>query len=190
MRSSAVLALFGATLAIAAPAHQALHKKALVTNIVTDIVYVTVTAGDLPATTSIPEPTTVVIKHTVYAAPTTEPETTSTSSSTSTTPPPPPPTTTSTPEPVPEPTTSIVVPEVTIQAAAVVPVTSEAPVVKVAATTAAAPAAASLTGYQSAALNHHKLHRANHTAPELTWDGKLATYAETIAKTCVFAHDM
>ncbi|PVH75649.1 PR-1-like protein, partial [Cadophora sp. DSE1049] len=36
----------------------------------------------------------------------------------------------------------------------------------------------------------HNKHRANHTADGLVWDTTLAGYAQTIAKGCVFAHDM
>ena len=36
----------------------------------------------------------------------------------------------------------------------------------------------------------HNMHRANHSANKLTWDNALASYAHTIAKRCVFAHDM
>ncbi|KAG4430101.1 hypothetical protein IFR05_014412 [Cadophora sp. M221] len=183
MRSSAVLALVGATVAIASPVHQALHKKAYVTDIVTDIVYVTVTAGDLPSTSSVPD-TTIVVKHTVYAHH--KPKTTA--KPTSTTPPPPPPAPTTTYIPVPEPVAPA--PEPTTEAPAPV-VVETPPAVKVEATpVAAAPAAAQPTDYQSTCLYHHDAHRANHTANKLTWDNTLAGYAETIAKTCVFAHDM
>ncbi|KAH9213982.1 CAP domain-containing protein [Leptodontidium sp. 2 PMI_412] len=182
MRSSTVLALFGATVAVASPVHQAMHKKAYVTDIVTDIVYVTVTAGDLPST-SVPD-TTVVVKHTVYAHH--KPKTTA--ASTSTTPPPPPaPTTTLIPTyepvaPAPEPTTYAPAP--------VVETTPPAVKVEAATSVAAAPAAAQPTDYQSTALYHHDQHRANHTAGKLTWDTTLAGYAQTIAQSCVFAHDM
>lgn len=44
--------------------------------------------------------------------------------------------------------------------------------------------------YKSVILNYHNIHRANHSAPDLVWDETLAGYAETIAKGCVFEHDM
>ncbi|KAH7311020.1 CAP domain-containing protein [Rhexocercosporidium sp. MPI-PUGE-AT-0058] len=183
MRSSTLLALFGATVAIASPVHQALHKKAYVTDIVTEVVTVTVTAGDLPSTSSVPD-TTVVVKHTVYASNT--PKTTAKPAATTPPPPPPPPpapTTTSTPAPV------APSPEPVVEAPA--PVVVPAPAPKTEATQpAAAPAAPQGSDYQSTCLRHHDLHRANHTAAGLTWDPTLAGYAETIAKSCVFAHDM
>ncbi|KAI1339171.1 scp-like extracellular protein [Xylariaceae sp. FL0016] len=42
----------------------------------------------------------------------------------------------------------------------------------------------------SAALYHHNLHRANHSAPEMTYSDKFAGYAANTAATCKFAHDM
>ncbi|KAI1323613.1 CAP domain-containing protein [Xylariaceae sp. FL0255] len=39
-------------------------------------------------------------------------------------------------------------------------------------------------------LYQHNIHRANHSAPALTWDDTIAGYAAITAKTCVFAHDM
>ncbi|KAL7800082.1 CAP domain-containing protein [Trichoderma ceciliae] len=44
--------------------------------------------------------------------------------------------------------------------------------------------------YQSAMLNEHNVHRANHSAPALAWDDTLAGFAHTTASGCVFAHDM
>lgn len=63
---------------------------------------------------------------------------------------------------------------------------------------AASPAASSsgsssssgATDYQSAMLNEHNIHRANHSAPALEWDDQLAGFAHITASTCVFAHDM
>lgn len=59
---------------------------------------------------------------------------------------------------------------------------------------AASPAATSsssgTTGYQSAMLNEHNVHRANHSAPALEWDDQLAGFAQITASGCVFAHDM
>ncbi|KAL8806896.1 MAG: hypothetical protein Q9182_001025 [Xanthomendoza sp. 2 TL-2023] len=44
-------------------------------------------------------------------------------------------------------------------------------------------------GYKSAVLEHHNIHRANHSADALEWDETLAGYAEQVAKSCVYAHD-
>ncbi|KAI4171202.1 MAG: hypothetical protein LQ343_004408 [Gyalolechia ehrenbergii] len=44
--------------------------------------------------------------------------------------------------------------------------------------------------YKALVLQHHNIHRANHSADDLTWDDTLAKYAEQTAKTCVWAHDL
>ena len=44
-------------------------------------------------------------------------------------------------------------------------------------------------GYKSAVLEHHNIHRANHSASALAWDDTLAQYAEQVAKSCVYDHD-
>jgi uncharacterized protein YkwD len=179
MRSSIVLTGLCAALAIASPVRNQLKKKALVTDIVTEIVYVTVTDGVTP----IPDKTVVISKTKFVEF---VPSSSSSSSSSTSTPPPPPPTTTSTPPPPPPTTTPV----------AVAPApTPEAQVASVAAPTAAAaaapaPQAPSSGDYVSTALYHHNVHRANHSASDLSWDDTLASYALNTAQTCVFAHDM
>ncbi|KAK2787523.1 hypothetical protein FQN51_003154 [Onygenales sp. PD_10] len=44
--------------------------------------------------------------------------------------------------------------------------------------------------YQSRVLKHHNIHRANHSAPDLTWSDSLAAAAQTLAQRCVFEHDV
>lgn len=44
--------------------------------------------------------------------------------------------------------------------------------------------------YKVLTLQHHNIHRANHSADDLVWDDTLASYAEQSAKTCTFAHDL
>ncbi|KAK0105100.1 hypothetical protein ONS96_004503 [Cadophora gregata f. sp. sojae] len=188
MRSSTVLAILGATVAIASPLnHQGLHhKKAYVTDIVTDIVYVTVTAGE-PLPTTVPDitpDTTIVVKHTVFAHH--KPKSSAPPKPTTTPPPPPPPVPTPAAVPEPQPTPVAPAPEPVVEAPA--PVVQSVPDVKVAATPVASDAKP--TDYQSSALFHHNKHRANHTADALVWDTTLAGYADKIAKSCVFAHDM
>jgi uncharacterized protein YkwD len=39
-------------------------------------------------------------------------------------------------------------------------------------------------------LHHHNIHRANHSAPDLTWSDSLAATAQKIGETCVYAHSM
>ncbi|KAI9729249.1 MAG: hypothetical protein M1834_007041 [Cirrosporium novae-zelandiae] len=43
--------------------------------------------------------------------------------------------------------------------------------------------------YESRALYHHNVHRANHTDSDLTWNSTLASIAATIASSCVYEHD-
>ncbi|KAH7126271.1 CAP domain-containing protein [Dactylonectria estremocensis] len=60
-------------------------------------------------------------------------------------------------------------------------------------TTAASDATLNLSldeEYQTVMLNYHNIHRANHSVDALEWDATYASYAQTIANTCVFAHDM
>ncbi|KAL2269304.1 hypothetical protein VTJ83DRAFT_1488 [Remersonia thermophila] len=44
--------------------------------------------------------------------------------------------------------------------------------------------------YIRTALEHHNVHRANHSAPDLTWSDALANSAAVLAKRCVFDHDV
>ncbi|KAL8939277.1 MAG: hypothetical protein Q9216_003448 [Gyalolechia sp. 2 TL-2023] len=44
--------------------------------------------------------------------------------------------------------------------------------------------------YKDLVLQHHNVHRANHSADDLAWDDTLAKYAEQTARTCVWAHDL
>ncbi|KAL8656162.1 MAG: hypothetical protein Q9226_002761 [Calogaya cf. arnoldii] len=44
-------------------------------------------------------------------------------------------------------------------------------------------------GYKSAVLEHHNIHRSNHSADALQWDDQLAQYAEQVAKSCKYDHD-
>lgn len=43
--------------------------------------------------------------------------------------------------------------------------------------------------YQQLALQHHNIHRANHSAPALVWNSTLTDYAKTTAETCVWGHN-
>ncbi|KAE8454409.1 hypothetical protein EG329_000031 [Mollisiaceae sp. DMI_Dod_QoI] len=183
MRSSIVLGSLCAALALASPIHKAVQKKDYIWDITTKIVYVTVTEGELPATTSTSIPPVVTVHTTVTEYPEAHKSHTSVHAAppmhttTLISIPPPAPSTTST-TPAPAPTTST-------EAA---PVVESTVVAKVSASSAAA--VASPTDYQSTAIYHHAKHRANHSAGALEWDDTLAGYALLTAKTCVFAHDM
>ena len=195
MRSSTILTLLGATLAVATPlGHNRLHKKAIVTDIVTDIVYVTVTEGEIPTL-----PTTVHIQKTVVVNPI-EATSSSTSSKvkkvkpTSTYVPPPPTTSSTTP---PAPTTTTEAPAPTTEAPAPVATTTQAPVVEVAATTSAAPVAATTPAsttssdpLSSTGIDNHNTCRSAHSAENVTWNSTLADAASKLANTCVWGHDL
>ncbi|KAI9813974.1 MAG: hypothetical protein M1827_003438 [Pycnora praestabilis] len=66
---------------------------------------------------------------------------------------------------------------------------SSTPAAASAASTSISAPAASGTDYVSQALYHHNVHRANHSASDLTWDDGLASIAAGTAASCVYAHD-
>ncbi|KAF2397119.1 PR-1-like protein [Trichodelitschia bisporula] len=43
--------------------------------------------------------------------------------------------------------------------------------------------------YAQTVVDHHNAHRANHSAPALVWDDSLASIAQQIGSSCVYAHD-
>jgi uncharacterized protein YkwD len=55
--------------------------------------------------------------------------------------------------------------------------------------TTAAPAPTGATGYQSTILENHNVHRANHSAADLTWSSDLEASAQSLAGSCVYHHD-
>jgi len=44
--------------------------------------------------------------------------------------------------------------------------------------------------YQTGILAAHNVHRANHSAADLTWNAQMATYAAETAAKCVYQHDL
>lgn len=44
--------------------------------------------------------------------------------------------------------------------------------------------------YADRAVYHHNIHRANHSAPDLTWDLGLAAAAQEVAESCKYEHNM
>lgn len=56
--------------------------------------------------------------------------------------------------------------------------------------TAASSPAAAPADFQSAALYHHNIHRANHSVDALSWSASLASSAATVASSCIFEHNM
>ncbi len=54
-----------------------------------------------------------------------------------------------------------------------------------------APAQTAPSGsYRQKCLEHHNMHRLNHSAPALEWDDELESIAQTTANTCYYGHDM
>lgn len=53
-----------------------------------------------------------------------------------------------------------------------------------------APPTVNPNNYKQTMLDQHNVHRANHSAPALTWSNDLAQYAANTANKCVFEHDM
>ncbi|CAK7236241.1 hypothetical protein SCUCBS95973_009541 [Sporothrix curviconia] len=195
MKASFALALTGAFLAVASP----IDKRVMHTDYVTDVVYVTVTVDPPAPTTTSTTHSTTTTHHTTT---TSKPKPTTTSIKTTTTPPPPPPTTTTTPPPAPTTTTDIPQAEtitITEGAAATTAATVNQPAAAApevessspaAQTTTTAAASTEPTDFASTAVYHHNLHRSNHSAPAVSWNSDLASYAATVAATCVFAHDL
>lgn len=154
------LFLVGASALLATASPIAPEKRDIVTDWVMEVVTVTVTAGQ--------EPTGVVFLE--------DPEPTTTQRKQRTRRPKPPPVvvTTTVEEAQPEPTQEEVEPEVP----------------EAEPTTPAVDTDITLDDYKTACLDHHNVHRANHSAPALEWDEELAQYAANTANGCVFAHDM
>ena len=189
MRSSTTIALLGGASLIAASPIANLFKKAVVYDMVIETVYITVTEGDLPATTVADDlTTTVFVKNTVVVNAVPEPTPEVIAPASSAVPPPPPAPTTVAPAPVVEvqaPATSAPAPVVEAPAPVVQQEAAPAP----APVAQAAPAAAAPSDFISSGLFYHNQHRANHNAPALTWDAKLASNAQIVADRCVFEHD-
>jgi len=193
MRSSTVIALLGgASLAAASPIGN-LFKKAIVYDIEIETVYITVTEGQVPATQADDGTTTVVVQSTVVVNPVAAPTPEVVVPTTSASPPPPPAPTAIAPAPV------VMAQVQTTQAPAPAPVVeAPAPVVQQPAPAAPAPVvqpavaeavSAAPSDFISSGLFYHNKHRENHGASALTWDANLASYAQTVANRCKFAHD-
>ncbi|KAK7725880.1 hypothetical protein SLS63_007872 [Diaporthe eres] len=92
------------------------------------------------------------------------------------------------------PTTSTVIPvvTVTIDADLAPAPTTTSTSSKVATPSAAAQdaSAAKPSDLASTAVYHHNIHRANNSAPAMTWGSTYAGYAATVAASCKFAHDL
>ncbi|TKA64892.1 hypothetical protein B0A55_10926, partial [Friedmanniomyces simplex] len=82
----------------------------------------------------------------------------------------------------PSPTSTYVAPTTTSEA----PSSTWAASSSSAAPTSSAPA----TTYSDIVVLHHNLHRYNHSAPNIGWDGDLASTAASIASNCIYAHNV
>lgn len=203
MRSSMIITSLFAALAIAKPVHPALQKKAIAYDIITEIVTVTVTAGQ--------EPETIKVQKTVYVNPVAattskvkptaksrrprpRPTTTSvappppppapTTTSTTTTPPPPPPAPTTTQSPIPVYTPEYkVVTTTQSKAAETAPQQTSAP-------ESNGGSSSSGDKVKDAALNYHNEKRALHGVGSVSWDEGLAADAAKLAQSCANKHAM
>lgn len=195
MRSSVTFAIFAclcATLSIASPlarVHDALHKRKIVYDIITDIVYVTVTDTDSwePAgpTSSVVDTTTTTLPIVTAPVQTYAPVEISTSSTTSlsTT------TSTSTTYVAPVPTSTYLPP--------IVATTSDTSVVSIPSVTEStstpqdtAIPATNVAGLSSTAVTGHKTARASNQAAPLTWDDEIAQYAYEGSNCTIWGHNM
>jgi hypothetical protein len=57
------------------------------------------------------------------------------------------------------------------------------------ATSSPAVSGGSVSSYAQAILNQHNNHRANHSATALVWDDNMASVAQQIGTSCVYAHN-
>jgi len=85
----------------------------------------------------------------------------------------------------PAPTTPAYTPPATTEA----PATTETPAATSAAPAAATTAASTSDSYSQAILDQHNNHRANSSAPDLSWSTDMANIAAQIASSCVYAHN-
>lgn len=88
--------------------------------------------------------------------------------------------------PAPVPTTAPAAPVVVPQPSP----SPAAPVVDNVVTSPAVGEAPKAGNYKDAVLYSHNVHRANHSAPALTFSDELASYAKTVADKCVWGHDL
>lgn len=177
MKTSALLALSGSLLALASPI--AKRDLEIEVEIVTDIVIVTVTVeagAEETTTTVVPTTSAAVTTTTPYIPP--PPVTTSTSIATSTS-------SSSSIE-----TAVTLQAEVSVSVEAQISISTSTSVAVVSTSTTSAATVATPTDFSSTAVYHHNIHRANHSAPDASWNSDLASYAATVAATCVFAHDL
>ena len=207
MRSTVVAAAFAAG-ALAVP----YEKRAVVTDV--DVVYatayVTVTAGQEPATSAAPVASSSTAAHyghhhshwwnTIWSSAIAASSSTSEAAPTkasSTYVPPPPSSTYVAPTTSEAPSSTYVAPSSTYVAPSSYSAPAySAPASSAPASSAPAPSApassasgAEPTSYSGIAVLHHNIHRANHSAPDLAWDDGLASTAGEIAASCVYAHD-
>ncbi|KEZ39409.1 Uncharacterized protein SAPIO_CDS10118 [Scedosporium apiospermum] len=169
MKASLALAVANAMLALASPVHKRLYVTDLDIKTVTVFVY----PDGSPATHLGPQPTDkafVVFENIANPQPTPEPQ--------------PEPTPAPAPEPEPEPA-----PVAEPEPAPVVETPVEQPTAEQPQAQPEPVQAAPAGSAQEASLNAHNVHRSNHSAPAVTWDSNLASYAQQLANTCNYGHD-
>ncbi|KAI1392053.1 PR-1-like protein [Hypoxylon trugodes] len=170
MRSSILVTVGAAALTMGSP----LEKRKMETSWVMEYYTVTVTGTE----TETPKPT-VFLGQKQRPTETSIPVVVVTETPSAPAPPPPAPTTS-----VPQPSYVVV----TQTAEAPKPTTEEP--TQQAPTSASSASPPTGSGYPAVAVEHHNLHRSNHSAPDVAWNSTLASWAANTAATCVFKHDM
>ena len=186
MRTSTVLSTFLAVGALAVPLNKRVLIEDIVVVTVTDFVYV----DELPTSTSTTSSSSGTPDQ-FFQQPASTTSTTSTTSiytppvvpSSTSTPPPPPPTTSSTPAYTPP--APVVSPP-----PAPAPANAGSPALDGAPTTLVPDLDVTSPTYAAIAVVHHNVHRANHSAPALTYNQTLANWAQQKAESCVWNEDM
>ncbi|KAH7316655.1 CAP domain-containing protein [Stachybotrys elegans] len=183
MKASLFLASTGALLAMAGP----LQKRVMETEVVVEVVTVTVTAGSQP-TVPVFVDSPAIKENPVQAPPTSRrarPQRPRPSYAA--------------PAPAPEPSVIIVTTRIQPAPAPQPTVEPQPEPVQPKPSSSAAPAPSpappaenkpDTSSYEGMMVEQHNIHRRNHSAPDLVWDSTLAQYAANTANGCVFAHDM
>jgi uncharacterized protein YkwD len=185
MRASILLAASGALMAAAGPVLQE-RRIVVATDVVEEWVTVTVTEGrPLP---TMWRPGKVHVRPQWSSTSSIEPSSTTSAEPEPTIPapevPPPPPPAPPMPDiPLPPPAPPVDIPEVLTPPPASPPPPPPPPPPQ-----QQTPSAGD--DYSGTMLQHHNVHRANHSANDLGWSDQLAGYALQTAKSCHFAHDL
>ncbi|KAL9085513.1 MAG: hypothetical protein Q9165_007558 [Trypethelium subeluteriae] len=164
MLCSAILATAFAALAVTSPIRLNKRELVVVTDIITDIVVVTETAG-VPGTSSFATPNHASYQSSTYNIAASVSVSSSRVASQGST-------------------------GARITSSAPVLATSSSYEVSISVSPFISGSDAQPSTFASMILDHHNAHRANHSAPDLVWDQDLANTATKIADSCYYAHNI